>query len=279
LSTTIYWFSGTGNTLSIAQTLADRLDATLVPIASLPKEGVVKAPSEVIGLACPVYFFGLPMLVREFLDRFRGEAVEYSFLVLTMGGIAGVSIIDARRRLRRAGTRLDAAFALRMPGNYIAKYNARSLDGAKRLLADAERTATRVAKAVAARQPHRALIDLLFLPISALIYLAVGQQFESTCRTRDARFLASDACTRCGICATVCPVRNITLSDGMPVWHGQCEQCFACVHFCPAEAIQIRGTRSDRRRRYHHPNATYEAIGAQASRQPHPCTRSEEPEE
>jgi len=51
----------------------------------------------------------------------------------------------------------------------------------------------------------------------------------------------------------VCPVQNIALSAGRPVWSHRCEQCMACIHLCPVQAIQA-GRKTERRGRYRHPS-------------------------
>ncbi len=39
-----------------------------------------------------------------------------------------------------------------------------------------------------------------------------------------------------------------------PVWDKKvnCYFCFACIHYCPVKAIQIKGSKSKERGRYHH---------------------------
>jgi Pyruvate/2-oxoacid:ferredoxin oxidoreductase delta subunit len=39
---------------------------------------------------------------------------------------------------------------------------------------------------------------------------------------------------------------------GKPIWQHTCEQCFACLQWCPEEAIQY-GKNTKKKRRYHHP--------------------------
>lgn len=55
-----------------------------------------------------------------------------------------------------------------------------------------------------------------------------------------------------GICKTVCPCGNIELQAGKPVWLHHCEQCLACIQWCPPEAIQF-GKKTPRYERYRHP--------------------------
>ena len=66
----------------------------------------------------------------------------------------------------------------------------------------------------------------------------------------DKAFAASDACTSCGLCAARCPLNNIALEGGRPVWKGTCTHCMACIGGCPAEAIEY-GEKSKGRRRYY----------------------------
>ena len=70
----------------------------------------------------------------------------------------------------------------------------------------------------------------------------------------DRWFSADETCDGCGACAKICPVSNIEMTEGTPHWLGHCEQCFACLHWCPKEALQY--IRSKHQPRYHHPDTT-----------------------
>ncbi len=51
-------------------------------------------------------------------------------------------------------------------------------------------------------------------------------------------------------------MRNIELDDeGRPIWGNRCQQCFACFHWCPEEAVQF-GRRTEKQPRYHHPEVS-----------------------
>ena len=52
------------------------------------------------------------------------------------------------------------------------------------------------------------------------------------------KFYASDHCISCGQCVNVCPLNNIQLKKGKPVWGKHCTHCMACINRCPKEAIE-----------------------------------------
>ncbi len=263
MKTTIYWFSGTGNSLAVARTIADRLDAELVHLVQTIGEERFHVDGA-IGIVCPVYFYALPLIVREFLERLDASRVRHAFLVLTMGGFPGVAPLQARRLFRRAGKPLDNAFSILMPGNYIVEYNVRKPEAALRMARRGSKKAKRIAARIARRKRSPFIGYLLLGPLAWLLYATIGRRFARTCRTRDERFSVTAACTSCGTCVRVCSVGNVELDGARPSWKHACEQCFACLHLCPVEAIQIRGTRTYRRRRYHHPEVTINDLAGHA---------------
>jgi ferredoxin len=67
----------------------------------------------------------------------------------------------------------------------------------------------------------------------------------------DRLFFVDSRCDGCAVCVRVCPVENVEIQEGRPVWQHRCEQCFACYEWCPREAIVARAGAS--KRRYNHP--------------------------
>lgn len=264
MRTTLYYFTGTGNSLACARAIAQGLgDTDLVPIASLRGEKRIRVPTERVGIVCPVYFYTLPLLVREFIPRLDLSGVKYAFLAATMGGLPGLAVEHGEEMFKKAGGELHAGFAVRMFANYVAEYNVR---GERSVRAMQRRMERRVAQIVAAVQAGERRIEKGG-PFDRLLGRAVfalfGRAFVKNARTRDRLFTADPSCTRCGTCARVCPVENVRLAEGRPEWLRHCEQCFACIHFCPVAAIQIRGKRTRLRGRYHHPDVTADDIAGQ----------------
>jgi ferredoxin len=103
------------------------------------------------------------------------------------------------------------------------------------------------------------LVTYTLFPLATALYRATG--FFGLAK----RFYADEACRGCGQCVRVCLAGRITLADGRPRWDPAkpCLYCLACLHYCPAAAIQLKRTRSTRRGRYHHPAVSAEQIAAQ----------------
>gem|GEM_PF-2304314 len=82
--TTIFYFSGTGNSLWIARDLARQLGNT--EIFSMVDWDINQhnIDSQVIGLIFPVHMWGVPKRVLDFLDRLRQFLRNISLLLLTM---------------------------------------------------------------------------------------------------------------------------------------------------------------------------------------------------
>ena len=77
--------------------------------------------------------------------------------------------------------------------------------------------------------------------------------------TMDKKFWVDEKCNACPVCERICPARNIELKDGRPVWLHRCEQCLACIQWCPQEAIQY-GKKTPGYRRYRHPEVELSEI-------------------
>jgi NAD-dependent dihydropyrimidine dehydrogenase PreA subunit len=58
--------------------------------------------------------------------------------------------------------------------------------------------------------------------------------------------LNADRCTECDICVRICPTNVFdTVEGGVPVIarHSDCQTCFQCEAYCPADAIFVAPSR------------------------------------
>lgn len=133
-----------------------------------------------------------------------------------------------------------------MPENYIALFNAPQPEQAREIVAKAEPELDRAIDAIRSGRPFDPPRNNLY---DRLMSGPVNPAFYS-CFVSDRAFRVGEACTGCGSCARRCPVNNILLYDGKPVWCGSCTHCMACICYCPTEAIEY-GRKSRGKPRYH----------------------------
>jgi len=83
----IYYFSGTGNSLHVAQEIQKRIpDTTLIPLLSLLNEEAIELKADRIGLVFPIYLSSTPIPVREFIKKIHFKPEQFLFAVTTNCG-------------------------------------------------------------------------------------------------------------------------------------------------------------------------------------------------
>ena len=275
MSTLIYYFTGTGNSLYVAKDIADATGGTLVPVASLVDRDAVSpdADADAVGMVFPVYYGDLPVIIKEFAGTLENLEGRYIFSVCTFGGSAGDShrmlgdIITAR------GGVLAATYGVHMPQNAFYKF----WEKHEPLYRNWRKKVKTVAANTAARKRGtfftNPAFDIIFKGIQAWVKPRYKQSFiklsgaspelsvDELIRLNDTSFGVTGACTGCGLCAQVCPVDNIEMVEKRPVWRHRCENCLACYNSCPVRAITSGIARKGYY--YRHPDISTKEIMAQ----------------
>jgi ferredoxin len=249
MKTTIFYFTGTDNSLKVAKDIADGLGETeLIPISKAIKSDI-KLTADRIGLVFPVYMWGMPSLVVDFVNKLSASD-KYFFAVATYGGSEGATSVQAQELLKKRGIELSLGFSVLMPGNYTPLYGAISIEKQLNMFDKSRGKIESIVESI--KKGEKGIIEkgniLINIFLSGLMYKLSMPRIHKM----DKKFFADESCTKCGICEKVCPVGNIILKDGIPSWNQKCEQCLACLQWCPVSAIQY-GKATIGRRRYHHP--------------------------
>jgi ferredoxin len=249
MSTKIFWFSGSGNSLYMAKRIAQALgDAELVPIAG--SVGRIEELPRRFGIVFPVYAWGPPGIVADFMQNLPDGETEYVFAVATCGGSPGSAMAIAKKMLLGRGITLDAAMTVRMVENYPPMGGAPDSVKQEAILTDAGSEIDGIVASIkdgfhGVSGKNNAFFSLLGRVVYPLFRKNVSRQAD--------KFLSDGKCTSCGVCVKICPVGNISLDEeGRPVWGDRCEQCFACFHWCPEKSVQF-GKKTEDQVRYHHP--------------------------
>lgn len=254
MKTIIYYFTGTGNTLAAARELAKELgDTKLVPLRQAIYYGAYTPEADAVGIAFPVHFMDMPALVRQFVHHILFSDTPFIFGLATCGERPGGALFRLQELLAEKDYTLSAGYSLVMPENYIGPVDLMG-DASRReeKFAEAQRRIPEIAAAIRERK-----VTVPEGSNSAVLRLA--GRFTSSVASRlydtPAHLHATKVCNRCGTCGRVCPTRNITVSEEGISWGDDCTQCYACIHWCPAGAVEIGG-RTTEKPRYHHPDVT-----------------------
>ena len=101
MKTTIYFYTGTGNSLWTAKKLSETLGNTeLIPI-TLAGKGLIHSDSENIGLIFPVHIWGLPAPVIDFVNRLEIDPSKYFFAVAVNAGQVAATLIQLKMLLQK----------------------------------------------------------------------------------------------------------------------------------------------------------------------------------
>lgn len=259
MKTTIYYFSGTGNSLAIARDMALELgDAEVVSIAALESNKRICTDADAVGIVYPVYALGLPLIVERFISRLDLEKDRYVFTVANYAKMQGAALTRARRLLKKRGITPKAGFGILMPNNYLPFGEAGPEEKQRSVLGKEKEKIKRIAGAVKKKRAEAP--ETGFFLTRWLIAEPVCLISASMMPGEDKNFHVNDKCNGCGICREICPVNNIEIKLSSPRWKHHCENCMACLHWCPREAIQF-GKNTAGKKRYHHPSVTINDFG------------------
>ena len=256
MDTTIFYYTGTGNSLWVARKVADALGgASLVSIPEY-KAGKETTISDTLGLIFPVYIWGVPAPVVRFVDSLKGYQPVYIFAVAVNGGQVSNTLVQLQKIMAVDGLKLCSGFDIPMPSNYIPWGGPGPKEKQRRKFEQAQEKISRIADTIR----NKACLPVERGPLwQRILFSTIYKMSFSHVPELDKKFWADEKCTSCGICEKVCPAENITLEEGEPVWHHRCHQCFACLQWCPTEAIQY-GKRTPKYERYHHPEVVLKDV-------------------
>lgn len=240
MTTTIYYFSATGNCLTTAKQVASYFDKSqVIAASSLRNEKEIIDHSDVVGVICPVYYGNTPYIIREVLEKIIFTNHPYIFLLTTCKGHTGIVANRISELLSKMGQKLSIARNIIMPGN---SWISTPEENKERLTHQNENI-------------KKEMIDIIERKIED--YLST-EPFKETLVDYPNNFrgiMVDENCIGCGTCVKVCPLGNIEIKDGKALIGNECMTCLSCFHWCPKEAIYMSKEENVARRfKYHHPD-------------------------
>ena len=241
-------FSGTGNSRHVARRIADALGEELLSINDRLKAGdtsLVEGGERLV-VVTPTYAWRIPRIVRDWLRETPFPGAERVWFLMTCGSEIGNADHYNRALCREMCLAPMGTAQIVMPENYVAMFAVPEAEEARRIVERAEpdiRRAIETIREGRALPPTRNNLYDRFMsgPVNPIFYKFFVKADD---------FTVSEACIGCGQCAKRCPMNNVTLKDGKPVWGKNCTHCMACICYCPKEAIEY-GKKSVGQPRYH----------------------------
>ena len=250
MKTEIYFFSGTGNSLYVANILNEKIeDSKLISIGNIIHHPIVKSNAERVVFVFPGYYRGLPKIVEDLICKIDLTSADNIIYISTMGNPlkGNCSTSKINKLLDQKGKTLTGGYVISMPGNYIKTIEYKEEEQLKKLKESKNKiknVTNKILSSITDVEPdNRGFISKI-----------INSFWQKCVNGSDKSFFLTESCNSCGICEKVCPVDNIKIVNKKPQWQHKCQECLACIHFCPQLAIQTKNTIN--RTRYHHPEIT-----------------------
>lgn len=235
------YLSGTGNTKHCIEKLTSLLDtsAKTIPLECTDVIEEIKKNSTII-LGYPIQYSNAPYMVRDFITRnkllWNGKKI---LCVATMGAFSGDGAGCTARLLKKYGAIILGGLHIKMPDSVCdSKLLKKTIEQNKAIIIQADKKIDFVAQQIKQEKYPKDGISLIHHIIGLL-----GQRFWFYGKTTGYtdKLKISGNCIGCGLCVSLCPMKNISIQDGKAVADKKCTMCYRCISHCPQKAITLLG--------------------------------------
>ena len=217
------YLSGTGNTKHCVEKIIGLLDKTAkaLPLEDADVIEQIKNNDTII-FGYPTQFSNAPYMVRDFINKNRLLWKNKKILcVATMGAkiLGGVHI--------------------KMPDSVCdSKLLKKSIEKNREIIRQADKKIERIAEQI--KRGEYPKDGITWVSHMAGLF---GQRlwfYKKTAGYTD-KLKINAGCTGCGLCASLCPMKNISVKNNRAVVGGKCTMCYRCISRCPQKAITLLG--------------------------------------
>ena len=243
--TGIFYFSSTGNSLYIAKRIGASFSESVLFIPHY--QGGFDQFQDIV-IVSPVYSFGLPKHVNDFLITLPKTPAVY--VVLNYGGMMGGADYYTYQLAKTHEVNIRAVYAVKMPENFTLTFSTPQLYN-RMILKSAEKKTERLIDSIKSKQEH--------LPSKKKTNEAAYEKNKANWHLLAADFSVKDNCTKCKKCIRICPVDNIAIVEDKIRFSDKCVACLGCYHRCPQKAIVYKN--KHKKDRYINPYIEESEIG------------------
>ncbi len=238
------YFSGTGNTEHCVTRFVNKIDKTakILPLENGEVINHIQNEQEII-FGYPVYYSNLPKIVRDFIvnnrSLWKGKKI---FIISTMGLFSGDGAGCSARLFKKYGATVLGGLHLKMPDCIgDVKLLKRSLEENKNIIEKAHRKIDESVDKYNAKTYPKEGLNFFYRFVGLfgqrLYFFRKTENYYTKIKTD------SKKCIQCGLCVSLCPMKNIEMNDGKIIYNDKCTMCYRCFANCPKQAITVLGNK------------------------------------
>lgn len=242
LTANICYFSGTGNSYSIAKRIEAILSTNTVAsklYALVNSNAIEIVNCDFLYLIFPVYSLTLPAIVLKFIRSIpKAKRSPKIILIVTEGAKdeEGWSLDKSRKMFERKGYSVLYSNAILMPTNWTTVQATQSESEILEIINESEKLLQRMMENILRNETyHKSIIIPKYGPLLSFVMKVFFPVFGKP--ILGILFHTNSRCTNCKKCIRMCPVNAIVNYKNRPKWTLKCEQCMRCVSICPQNAI------------------------------------------
>lgn len=232
----ILYFSGTGNSEYVAKRISRELaDECINLFEKIRKNDFSTMHSQRSWVVVvPTYAWRIPHIVQKWIENTLFTGNKNIYFILTCGGSIGNAGKYLVKTCKRKGMNYCGCIGIPMPENYIALFSTPTQEKAMQIIEQAEPVINQAIHYIKNGNP----LPQISISIKDNINSGIVNDLFYPIFVHAKKFFATGDCISCGKCVNMCPLNNIQIENGLPVWGNSCTHCMACICHCPKEAIE-----------------------------------------
>lgn len=234
----IIYFTGTGNSRYVAKKLGTLLRDEVVNAFDYIREAAFTSykSKKPWVFVCPTYAWRIPQVFEEFIQKSKFEGAKKAYFVMTCGAEIGKPDLYLAKLCKSCGLAYGGVKGIIMPENYVAMFGVPDQETIDTVVQNAEPVIAEVADVIKngkkIKPGKTGLTDTIKSDIVNPLFYRWFVKADG--------FWTNEGCIGCGLCEQLCPLQNIELQNGKPVWEKNCTHCMACICACPERAIEYK---------------------------------------
>jgi ferredoxin/flavodoxin len=228
------YFSGTGNSKYIAELFARNMECACHSIEENIDFEILLKSAETLAFCYPIYLSRVPRIMREFVGRHM-ELLKGKKLIIfcTQHMLSGDGAGAFYALFPKHYAQVIYAEHFFMPSNTVP-----ITTSTKKIKYYAEKAIPKM-QIICDNIKREKIIKRGFNAGSRALGLIQAPLLSAAERKAENHINITGDCTGCGLCISLCPMKNLKLENEKITHNHNCTICFRCINKCPQKAINF----------------------------------------